>query len=144
MAISMLKIRRPLGRLIFNMGIAIPGKTVFLIETAPRFFVYIRFRNIISQLKNTYNSYCNNYGTVPSQDANLSRKELAIYIQQHEDKLSVFFSWQTWYWYYHITPVSTNTSTTVVFTYIQKNACNIQTFCSVVLWLWNSMSMGFV
>ena len=25
----------PLGRLIFNMGIAIPGKTVFLIETAP-------------------------------------------------------------------------------------------------------------
>ena len=35
----MLKIRRPLGRLIFNMGIAIPGKTVFLIETAPRFDV---------------------------------------------------------------------------------------------------------
>ena len=34
----MLKIRRPLGRLIFNMGIAIPGKTVFLIETAPREF----------------------------------------------------------------------------------------------------------
>ena len=32
----MLKIRRPLGRLIFNMGIAIPGKTVFLIEMAPR------------------------------------------------------------------------------------------------------------
>ena len=39
MVISMLKIRRPLGRLIFNMGIAIPGKTVFLIETAPRSFV---------------------------------------------------------------------------------------------------------
>ena len=36
MAFSMLKIRRPLGRLIFNMGMAIPGKTVFLIETAPR------------------------------------------------------------------------------------------------------------
>ena len=36
MAISMLKIRRPIGRLIFNMGMAIPGKTVFLIETAPR------------------------------------------------------------------------------------------------------------
>ena len=35
MVISMLKIRRPLGRLIFNMGIVIPGKTVFLIETAP-------------------------------------------------------------------------------------------------------------
>ena len=40
MAISMLKIRRPLGRLIFNMGIAIPGKTVFLIETAPRWFYF--------------------------------------------------------------------------------------------------------
>ena len=37
MAISMLTIRRPLGRLIFNMGIAIPGKTVFLVETAPSY-----------------------------------------------------------------------------------------------------------
>ena len=36
----MLKIRRPLGRLIFNMGIAIPGKTVFLIETAPWWWLY--------------------------------------------------------------------------------------------------------
>ena len=44
MAISMLKIRRPLGRLIFNMGIAIPGKTVFLIETAPcfQFFIIVK------------------------------------------------------------------------------------------------------
>ena len=41
MAIPMLKIRRPLGRLIFNMGIATPGKTVFLIETAPWKFVKI-------------------------------------------------------------------------------------------------------
>ena len=40
MAISMLKIRRPLGRLVFNMGIAIPGKTVFLIETAPGRFTF--------------------------------------------------------------------------------------------------------
>ena len=39
MAISMLKIRRPLGRLIFNMGIAIPGNTVFLFETAPWVFL---------------------------------------------------------------------------------------------------------
>ena len=37
----MLKIRRPLGRLIFNMGIAIPGKTVFLIETAPWVYVFL-------------------------------------------------------------------------------------------------------
>ena len=42
MAISMLKIRRPLGRLIFNMGIAIPGKTVFLIETAPWLYHYMK------------------------------------------------------------------------------------------------------
>ena len=41
----MLKIRRPLGRLIFNMGIAIPGKTVFLIETAPSLRAY-GFHNI--------------------------------------------------------------------------------------------------
>ena len=41
MVISMLKIRRPLGRLIFNMGITIPGKTVFLIETAPRVFWHL-------------------------------------------------------------------------------------------------------
>ena len=40
MGIPMLKIRRPLGRLIFNMGIAIPGKTVFLIETAPWYFYH--------------------------------------------------------------------------------------------------------
>ena len=41
----MLKIRRPLGRLIFNMGIAIPGKTVFLIETAPCscWYIYLYF-----------------------------------------------------------------------------------------------------
>ena len=44
MAISMLKIRRPLGRLIFNMGIAIPGKTVFLIETAPWF---LKFNHVL-------------------------------------------------------------------------------------------------
>ena len=47
MAISMLKIRRPLGRLIFNMGIAIPGKTVFLIETAPSFFEPCHCKRII-------------------------------------------------------------------------------------------------
>ena len=35
MAIPMLKIRRPNGRLIFNIGIPIPGKTVFYIETGP-------------------------------------------------------------------------------------------------------------
>ena len=43
----MLKIRRPLGLLIFNMGIAIPGKTVFLIETAPRSPVWFNTKKVI-------------------------------------------------------------------------------------------------
>ena len=38
MAFSMLKIRRPLGRLIFNMGIAIPGKPSFLLRRPPGLF----------------------------------------------------------------------------------------------------------
>ena len=42
----MLKIRRPLGRLIFNMGIAIPGETVFLIETAPRWGLRCRMTEV--------------------------------------------------------------------------------------------------
>ena len=46
----MLKIRRPLGRLIFNMGIAIPGKTVFLIETAPWSSATFLFSTVISYL----------------------------------------------------------------------------------------------
>ena len=40
MVIPMLKIRRPTGRLIFNMGIPIPGKTVFYIETGPRWLSF--------------------------------------------------------------------------------------------------------
>ena len=47
----MLKIRRPSGRLIFNMGIAIPGETVFLIETAPRSW---------GMMTSWYNPYSNN------------------------------------------------------------------------------------
>ena len=43
----MLKIRRPLGRLIFNMGIAIPGKTVFLIETAPCWRIYASTNGVV-------------------------------------------------------------------------------------------------
>ena len=53
MAISMLKIRRPLGRLIFNMGIAIPGKTVFLIETAP--YKPIQMQQVLTFLGNILN-----------------------------------------------------------------------------------------
>ena len=58
MAISMLKIRRPLGRLIFNMGIAIPGKTVFLIETAPSCFANDIFIDI-SLKENLFIFYSN-------------------------------------------------------------------------------------
>ena len=54
MAISMLKIRRPLGRLIFNMGIAIPGKTVFLIETAPWDMSHIQDYEYEDDNKNSY------------------------------------------------------------------------------------------
>ena len=50
----MLKIRRPLGRLIFNMGIAIPGKTVLLIETAPRFRKYDIFYLINHIIRSRY------------------------------------------------------------------------------------------
>ena len=53
----MLKIRRPLGRLIFNMGIAIPGKTVFLIETAP----WVFFRCYFCQCS-SWNISLNEYG----------------------------------------------------------------------------------
>ena len=57
MAISMLKIRRPLGRLIFNMGIAIPGKTVFLIETAPRWYLQFPWNNLHETHKNAHVHY---------------------------------------------------------------------------------------
>ena len=46
MAIPMLKIRRPTGRLIFNMGIPIPGKTVFYIETGPWQLLWNMINNI--------------------------------------------------------------------------------------------------
>ena len=70
MAISMLKIRRPLGRLIFNMGIAIPGKTVFLIDTAPWIFVTAVQMTALSQHLNqcwlisdegSWHSFANNF-----------------------------------------------------------------------------------
>ena len=48
----MLKIRRPLGRLIFNMGIAIPGKTVFLIETDPRYFISL-YQKLTKKTRNS-------------------------------------------------------------------------------------------
>ena len=47
----MLKIRRPLGRLIFNMGIAIPAKTVFLIETAPWITVHEKLSSFIRHVR---------------------------------------------------------------------------------------------
>ena len=56
----MLKIRRPLGRLIFNMGIAIPGKTVFLIETTPWPLHCLEGQAIISyknELTQAYNQW---------------------------------------------------------------------------------------
>ena len=43
MAIPMLKIRRPNGRLIFNMGIPIPGKDGLYIETGCRSLLHISY-----------------------------------------------------------------------------------------------------
>ena len=68
MVISMLKIRRPLGRLIFNMGIAIPGKTVFLIETAPS----VRLQGRVIGLGKTYLSLA--YFQLDVYDINQKRK----------------------------------------------------------------------
>ena len=77
MAISMLKIRRPLGRLIFNMGIAISGKTVFLIETAP----WARMARRNKETQETWVIDCkimikNNYGRISqiSSEADLQEK----------------------------------------------------------------------
>ena len=72
MAIPMLKIRRPNGRLIFNMGITIPGKTVFLIETAPRIF-------------------CENYvNTMAADDLApyVARPSAAVVLTMHDKSLS--------------------------------------------------------
>ena len=61
----MLKIRRPLGRLIFNMGIAIPCKTVFLIETAPCWWHTVTRTSagtVVTEIRNqrdTYKKYLN-------------------------------------------------------------------------------------
>ena len=55
----MLKIRRPLGRLIFNMGIAIPGKTVFLIETAPRYLRYLCDGNTMVKIRQSCHTWPN-------------------------------------------------------------------------------------
>ena len=57
MVISMLKIRRPLGRLIFNMGIAIPGKTVFLIELAPKLLFVWKERTEITIMEYASSKY---------------------------------------------------------------------------------------
>ena len=77
----MLKIRRPLGRLIFNMGIAIPGKTVFLIETAPR--VSVGMHSI-------------DQGYMEALDANVAKCKWTIYSQtsyiSHTDFPNLNFS----------------------------------------------------
>ena len=83
MAISMLKIRRPLGRLIFNMGIAIPGKTVFLIETAPWTFVLIILCDRKSSLSNSINaevSPCHDINMIPCADNLIYGVDSLLYV----------------------------------------------------------------
>ena len=128
MAISMLKIRRPLGRLIFNMGIAISGKTVFLIETAPwaqslvehhrkvhfrieaksnmveramLFPVAIYVFSIPHDMKNTYImcwKMCTKYSDGLVQDCSISNV-LMMEILQSCAKLLTYLSWSVhWGW----------------------------------------------
>ena len=68
----MLKIRRPLGRLIFNMGIAIPGKTVFLIETAPSPPV---LEVILQMLVANFNVVCQDFFNISYNQKDLNEKK---------------------------------------------------------------------
>ena len=82
MAISMLKIRRPLGRLIFNMGIATPGKTVFLIETAPRSLavtrVYIYIHIYLEEVTDkSFDKFNKPWVTMWSENRTAKAKELS-------------------------------------------------------------------
>ena len=84
----MLKIRRPLGRLIFNMGIAITGKTVFLIETAPRarWWPPVPRLNIKSIFPRYGDSHVKDkmVGKFPAQMA-INAKNSIIWWRHHED-----------------------------------------------------------
>ena len=73
----MLKIRRPLGRLIFNMGIAIPGKTVFLIETAPS----VRLQGRVIGLGKAYISLA--YFQLDMYDIYQNRKKKKLMIDRY-------------------------------------------------------------
>ena len=108
----MLKIRRPLGRLIFNMGIAIPGKTVFLIETAPRLWSNIQF--------NKY-KYTSKYIHIAQKHAYQINRSTDIHVYA-----------SAWYYAYaYLINVSTDTYT-YVDTYIPYSHHN--TYVCVGLW----------
>ena len=83
MAISMLKIRRSLGRLIFNMGIAIPGKTVFLIETAPR------IRNVVTQTTPGYHLHAlllfHQVFNIPHKVSRVTYEDVSKYLENWPD-----------------------------------------------------------
>ena len=79
MAISMLKIRRPLGRLIFNMGIAIPGKTVFLIETAPWFPLNYLVCFVAKRLFKWGDCQCDNEDILFNEDINVDCVRVILY-----------------------------------------------------------------
>ena len=72
----MLKIRRPNGRLIFNMGIATLGKTVFLIETAPRLECHLEniFLEYIFVINANHNSTRNTFRCVLEDPADYKSK----------------------------------------------------------------------
>ena len=88
MVIPMLKIRRPTGRLIFNMGIPIPGKTVFYIETGP----CILFRQSIN--KKIYNEITDPDGRYIILDIEIEglRMTLANIYAPNEDDTSFYIN----------------------------------------------------
>ena len=95
MAISMLKIRRPLGRLIFNMGITIPSKTVFLIETAPWWFVETEMENgvhdsfLVEQKQQQHSGFMNENSQLCDYYLCMAAKQGWVLIQ-YKDQLSVY------------------------------------------------------
>ena len=92
MAIPMLKIRRPLGRLIFNMGIATPGKTVFLIETAPRYpCIYNEITCIwgypehrVSTPRYDINDFINICGVVVVLWLHMVRRNVSVFLDEND------------------------------------------------------------
>ena len=83
----MLKIRRPLGRLIFNMGIAIPGKTVFLIEMAP--WSLIQYDDLILPVQEI--PFVEKNGDIPALTSGYMHIITTHYIKEETRQCEIFY-----------------------------------------------------